>query len=346
MIKGIDCVINQEYTIDCRREGNEVFLPFSFIKKYFEVYGSLSSDADEITHFVWSHSYGKINLPRATYDSKGVFAYFENYNVEIRDRVKCISARLGVPLSTQWNSYGYYYATQIAQFGLAHYSKNLTEPEPTKKIIEDGEDYQSTWINNSSFIRSFTMDYSVVANFETANELEKAVYLQITQTNLDLILSVDLLLRDNSSLIITMQNRESQEDYYLHYTVADFSIKVNNSNIYYGIGSSAADRWKHLVRDLFIDLVKGVVTLYSHRKFRRTEVKIIKIAFLGVGAFDNLTLSTSEHIQHFYDAADFFILHQNLTTGGFGIPVKRKLAKGFNDLNKGWLRCVHYRINV
>lgn len=60
--------------------------------------------------------------------------YFENYNVEMRDRVKCISASEGVPLSTQWEAQGYYYPTQIAQFGLSHYSKNLTDPEPRRKV--------------------------------------------------------------------------------------------------------------------------------------------------------------------------------------------------------------------
>lgn len=52
----------------------------------------------------------------------------------MRDRVKCISASEGVPLSTQWEIQGYYYPTQIAQFGLSHYSKNLTDPEPRKKV--------------------------------------------------------------------------------------------------------------------------------------------------------------------------------------------------------------------
>ena len=33
----IDCVINDEYKVACRREGQEVYLPFSFVGKYFEV---------------------------------------------------------------------------------------------------------------------------------------------------------------------------------------------------------------------------------------------------------------------------------------------------------------------
>ena len=33
----IDCVINGGSCIGCRREGDEVYIPFSFIHKYFEV---------------------------------------------------------------------------------------------------------------------------------------------------------------------------------------------------------------------------------------------------------------------------------------------------------------------
>lgn len=33
----IDCHINGDYSIGCRKEGDEVYVPFSFIHKYFEV---------------------------------------------------------------------------------------------------------------------------------------------------------------------------------------------------------------------------------------------------------------------------------------------------------------------
>jgi len=34
----IDCLINNEYTVSCRQDGNgEVYLPFKFVSKYFEV---------------------------------------------------------------------------------------------------------------------------------------------------------------------------------------------------------------------------------------------------------------------------------------------------------------------
>lgn len=334
----IDCYINQEYTIGCRKEGDEIYMPFSFIKKYFEVYGSLSS-VDGVTHFDWNYSYGKVNLPRSIYDPKGIYLYFENYNVEVRDRVLCISASASVPISVQWESKGYFYATQIAQFGLSHYSKNLTEPEPTRRIIEDGDSNQANWIipKNSSIIRNVSANHTSVVNFTTTNQFDSAIYLEMDHA-LDLLLSVDILLRPNSSLTVTMQNRESQQVYYLHYILADFSITVQDANIYHGIGTGAVNRWKHLARDLFIDVQKGVAALVANRKLkmRRSELKVIRIAMVGSGAFDNVTLATSEHIQHFYDAAEWFVRHQNQSTGGWAIPVKRRLASGFEDLPRGW----------
>lgn len=42
-------------------------------------------------------------------------------------------------MSTQWNPHGYYYPTQIAQFGLSHYSKNLTLQQPKVTILENGQ---------------------------------------------------------------------------------------------------------------------------------------------------------------------------------------------------------------
>ena len=36
-IQEIPCVINDDYSVPCRKDGDEVYLPFSFIAKYFEV---------------------------------------------------------------------------------------------------------------------------------------------------------------------------------------------------------------------------------------------------------------------------------------------------------------------
>ncbi|XP_038623301.1 D-glucuronyl C5-epimerase isoform X2 [Tachyglossus aculeatus] len=135
----IDCLINEEQTIRGRREGPEVYLPFSWVEKYFDVYGRIAQ-YDGYERFEFSHSYSKVYAQRAPYHPDGVFMSFEGYNVEVRDRVKCISGVEGVPLSTQWGPQGYFYPIQIAQYGLSHYSKNLTEKPPHVEVYETAED--------------------------------------------------------------------------------------------------------------------------------------------------------------------------------------------------------------
>ncbi|KAL6461546.1 hypothetical protein MHYP_G00296900, partial [Metynnis hypsauchen] len=48
-----------------------------------------------------------------------------------------------VPLSTQWGPQGYFYAIQIAQYGLSHYSKNLTERSPHVEVYDTAEERDS-----------------------------------------------------------------------------------------------------------------------------------------------------------------------------------------------------------
>lgn len=272
----IDCFINQEYSISCRREGDEVYLPFSFLHKYFEVYGTLSS-VDGVTRFDWAHSYGKINFPKGIYDPKGVFMYFENYNVEMRDRVKCISGREGVPISTQWEVQGYFYPTQIAQFGLSHYSKNLTEPEPRRKVLDDSEKNLADWIvpKNSTLIRTWNKNLNTnFVNFLTNNQFSSAIKLTLNHV-LDLVLSIDILFKPNSSLIVTLQNRETKKIYNLNYIAADLLLSVQSENIYYGIGGNFTG-WRKLTRDLLVDLQKGLPGSPSEKKkkLRRTELRV------------------------------------------------------------------------
>lgn len=80
---GVDCVINQEYSVSCMQDGDEVYVPFSFLHDYFEVFGSLSTIGKGPAKFEWSHSNAKVNYPKEIYDPKGIFMYFENYNVEV-----------------------------------------------------------------------------------------------------------------------------------------------------------------------------------------------------------------------------------------------------------------------
>lgn len=55
---------------------------------------------------------------------------------------------IGVPISTQWGPQGYFYPIQIAQYGLSHYSKNLTEKPPDIKIygLLEEKEGSSPWV--------------------------------------------------------------------------------------------------------------------------------------------------------------------------------------------------------
>ncbi|XP_039278701.1 D-glucuronyl C5-epimerase B [Nilaparvata lugens] len=333
----LDCSINGEYTVGCRREGEEVYLPFSFLHKYFEVYGKLAS-YDGYERFEWSHSYANVYYPKAKYDPRGVYMYFENYNVEVRDRVKCVSASEGVPVSIQWESQGYYYPTQIAQFGLSHYSKNLTEPEPRRKVLEDGSSEKSSWIVpvGASLARTYDAEiYSHVLHFQTAG---KGIQLKLDHV-LDFVLSVQMQLSvvDNSSLTVVVQHREKKEFWNLHYTCSNQLIHAKDEDVYHGMNCGEKVQWRSLTRDLFVDLQKGLVLQNKEkRKISRSKFKISAITLTGSGQLDNLTLSTSEHLAHFYAAARWFVSNQDAKTGGWANTVKRRGAPGMLDLLPGW----------
>ncbi|KAL1138097.1 hypothetical protein AAG570_009792 [Ranatra chinensis] len=327
-LEEIDCQINGDYSIPCRREGDEVYLPFSFIHKYFEVYGKLAS-YDGYERFEWSHSYSKVYYPKGKYDPRGVFLYFENYNVELRERVKCISAAEGVPVSIQWQVQGYYYPTQIAQFGLAHYSKNLTEPEPRSRVLEDGSGVTSDWQG-----RILRQDGRLVFNTSDGSQiLLKSDYV------LDFIMSVDLMLRpgDNSSMTFVLQNREKKEIWFLHYVCSSVHIYAKDHDIYHGMNCEDGV-WASLTRDLIVDLQKGLsFQEIPKRKLSRSKFKIASILLEGSGWLDNLTLSSSQHLPQFFAAARWFVKHQDPDTGGWPISVKRRGTQGMKDLQPGWL---------
>lgn len=198
-----------------------------------QVYGKLATYDDGVERFEWSHSYGTIYHPRGKYDPRGVFMYFEKYNVEARERVKCISASEGVPVSRQWGNQGYYYPTQIAQFGLSHYSKNLTKPEPQRKIIEDGEKEPLTgWAVPPGCVLNRSLELgNYVLKFNTVDCRDSVVSARLDHV-IDFILSLNVRLERNSSLTVLLQDREKKETFYLHYNTSDMFVYAQVSYNY------------------------------------------------------------------------------------------------------------------
>ena len=104
-LDNVTCVLNKEVSkniglkynskkIFCKTDGKEVFVPFSFVKSYYEARGEIVRNGG-IKEFDISHSYSKVYTPKSKYDPRGQFMHFKSFSVEARGRVKCISAQDG-----------------------------------------------------------------------------------------------------------------------------------------------------------------------------------------------------------------------------------------------------------
>ncbi|XP_048471987.1 D-glucuronyl C5-epimerase [Rhincodon typus] len=336
----IDCLINDDYTIKGRKEGNEIYLPFTWIEKYFEVYGKIAQ-YDGYDRFEFSHSYSKVYTPRGTYRPDGVFMSFEGYNVEVRDRVKCISGIEGVPLSTQWGPQGYFYPIQIAQYGLSHYSKNLTERPPHTEVYEIAEKRdkgtrQNDWIMPKGCTVSTVFDKTRSSNVKqfTTPESSDGVYLMLGNAK-DFIISFDVKFLTNGSISVVLETTEKNQLFTIHYVTNTQLIAFKDKDIYYGIGPRTS--WSTLTRDLVTDLKKGV-GLSNTKAVKQTKImpkKVIKLIAKGKGFIDNITIATTAHMPAFFAASDWLVRNQD-EKGGWPIMVTRKLGEGFKSLEPGW----------
>lgn len=97
------------------------------------------------------------------------------------------------------------------------------------QVIEDADQVLVDWQvpKESNFTRAPMGDVhsSNVVTFETTLRYESAIVLSLDHV-LDLVLGIDLNLKMNSSFSVTVQSRETQKTYRLHYIVADIMINV------------------------------------------------------------------------------------------------------------------------
>lgn len=124
----INCSIEGRRKVKCLTDASDVYLPFNrFVRRQFDVYGRLVNANTSSEYFEYFTSYSKSKKPDIrNYSSVGVFGNFGTFNVEKRDRVKCMDGSTGLPMSCQWSSRPYFYPVQIAQFGLQHYSRLIS----------------------------------------------------------------------------------------------------------------------------------------------------------------------------------------------------------------------------
>eukprot|EP00105_Crassostrea_gigas_P007962 XP_011422383.1 PREDICTED: D-glucuronyl C5-epimerase [Crassostrea gigas] len=338
----IECVINGDYSVEGRKEGNEVYMPFSFIQNYFEVYGSIET-SDGYERFSFHHSYQDDfpTGPQPKYSPSGVFMSFDLYSVEDRNRVKCVSGIEGVPISTQWERKGHYYPIQIAQYGLSHYSKHLSQPRSKVKILEDGEQTElSDWLlpDRKSEIRSRMDDNTDngVVEFKTATNLKNPGITKSANEKILLTLSMDIMFINNGSVTVLLQTGDGNL-FRIHYILSDNIIKLEGKDLYYGIGSNMKRKWIHLTRQVMVDFQKGLTLQYSKNRSMKMKsaARIAAICVRGHGIMDNVTLSFHAHKDLFLDAANYFVRHQD-SKGGWPVKVTRKLIPEVMELEPGW----------
>ncbi|XP_071482366.1 D-glucuronyl C5-epimerase B-like [Diadema antillarum] len=330
--KEMDCLINGDYTIKGHSEGSEVYLPFSFIRKYFEVQGQIvQSDGTE--HFEWQHSNAKIYFQQP-YKSDGLFMSFNHYNVEARNRVKYICGVEGVPLSNQWDQQSYYYPIQIAQFGLTHYCKNLTESPPTMTVYKDASSGDlSAWSSPDPRSQLRIIDDeeqgSLVLEFKTAGEYSLssiAAWSRVLDSKSDFVLSFDLKLLANASVTIVAEREEAGKFISMHYVSGEDGFRVGDGFVVHGLGPVA--RWRTITRNLQVDYRKTMAfTLGIHHRnkpIRYLLQRLVRIELRGHGRIANIVLARSRHMRHFFDAADWLVNHQD-ARGGWSIKVERVL---------------------
>uniref|UniRef100_H2XK55 heparosan-N-sulfate-glucuronate 5-epimerase n=1 Tax=Ciona intestinalis TaxID=7719 RepID=H2XK55_CIOIN len=350
-VSAIECLINDEETVQCLKSSDsnaQIYMPFDFIQNYFDVYGKMKH-YDGYDRFEFQQSNAKVVYdPKSPYTYTGVFMTFDSYNVEARERVKCISGITGVPLSTQWHIEGYYYGIQIAQFGMSHYSKHMTQKPPTKQVYENAEGSVQVLKQNSRW--SSSNKYCLVENEEDKERNSRVIKFStpdsiplgsgaslVLGNTMEFILSFDLKMVANGSLSVVLETNDKMKQYTIHYItnslVIDYDLK---SNIYYGIGPSRT--WRHMARDLLTDLKKGIglTTKKQAKKVRIAIQKVSRLIVRGRGYIDNVTLSTSEHLTQFFDASQWMYLNQDKKTGGWKNDVERRL-EGYPPIPAGWI---------
>ena len=136
------------------------------------------------------------------------------------------------------------------------------------------------------------------------------------------------------TLKLEVQNSQRQ-NYELIYTNSNESVWVKNHRIFYGVGTT--NEWIHLVRDVYIDLLKGLNLHVKGKKdkvrLNVTRMRVVEIVLHGRGLLDDVVVQSTAHSELFYTAAQWLVKSQD-EEGGWPIWVKRRLGEA--ELAPGW----------
>jgi len=342
-LDNLTCVLNKEVSknigfkysnkkIFCKTDGKEVFIPFSFLKNYYEARGDFVQNGAS-RDFEISHSYSKVYTPKSKYDPSGQFMHFKSFNVESRSRVKCISASDGVPVSTQWSQAGYYYPTQIAQFALSHFSSHVVNmnKEAQKTLIEDGDAIKIALENDAADrvidqeSKSLVIEFRDTLDFHVNSEY--------------LILCLDFKSIEKAAFKIFVETDVKDETIILNYFPVDEYLSVRNDEIVFGFGSKSTGEWLRITRDVATDIEKVLSMKKSPHRYKKSSLKISLLQLSGHGQVTNISLSNEEHLRMFFHGANWFLKNQDKNGGWPSLVVFNKDRKKYpkaEEIPAGW----------
>ena len=145
-------------------------------------------------------------------------------------------------------------------------------------------------------------------------------------------LTLDARIISNGSITATLKNDEVT--FHVHYVFSNTLISCDGKNVFYGLGENRRGKWIHFARDVNMDLLKGIALKCSKLR-KNKELVLVGVSIRGHGWIDNVTLSSAAHMDHFINAANWFVNHQD-SRGGWSIQVVRKLIPDIMELPPGW----------
>ncbi|KAK3773500.1 hypothetical protein RRG08_009272 [Elysia crispata] len=299
----IKCAVNGIYTIECRKDNHDVFIPASFVAKYFEVFGEKKKIKGREV-FDFNYSYGKVNAPAAVYEPGGAFLNFKFYHVEVRAMLQCVTASEGVPLAVQWNPAGYFYAIAVAQFGLAHHAKGVIDGNPAPKMLSNGKRGSLGWtlpqkVKGCKVARATDHINGVkrkVVAF-TAPESVRGKGPTMILNSYDLALCVSIRMLGPGGITVEVKVIDGRSGF-VHFTHDDFYMDVEGRHVTLGMKRNNLGKWMRLSRDLDIDYSKGM------KKIKQVT-KIVGVTLHGKGYIDNMTIAASAHKENLLQAANW-----------------------------------------
>ena len=302
----------------------------------FQIIGEHKTFKNGSSYFEWSHSQSKVfpRLKDERHTFHGVYMQFANFNVESRSRVKCVTAMDGVPVSTQWDKNGYYYSTQIAQFALSHWSKNLhssaSNAAPT--VFEDGDQVEGDWRGDITRVTS-----EKCVHFDLSSPI--SLDLTTNSNTNAFVIHFDLQYKQNVTVSVSIKS--SNKVYVVKYVADDTYVRRDGNEVMYGYGNDLSEgSWKPFTRHLLQDVQKAVPkNAYLAFAKNASSIQVTRLRLDGVGCVTNVSLAPSEHMRMFLSGADWLLRNQD-SSGGWPMKIlfnkDRSKYPGASELAEGW----------